>query len=338
MDFTYLLGFRGGAVTVSDMGFDITSPAPAQPFSWDDFGSGLTFIEAVLYLDGQTSAAVERVGFKGYATDDLGSFSGHNADQSVVAQDVTSCAMGGCICTTAEGLFGELSSDARVTVGGPGQGNVFDTPLVGCLLYDYNDSQVAVCDNRFVCDDVGVSVIQDPGTGASHYLISDNDVRVPAPFAIALSDGADPGASPEIAATVADNRLDVGTAQDPAFAGVAELDTQNIRCCGNVLSGYAIAGFAVGGDSIDDGYFPVSGWQLIGNDCRDLNTGADVWLGLGTTHCLVSAPWATTVADQGSHNILIDCQVVPPPSDPAAAATPMDSLAQVGQLKETMRP
>jgi hypothetical protein len=341
--FTYLLCFQGGALTVSDMSFDITSSAPAAKWGPTDYfsGSHLTFIEAVLYLNGQSSVAIERVGFAGYANDHTGP-GGYNADQSVFAEDTQACAMHGCTCATADGFWGQFCSDARVTIGGPRQGNVFYDPGIGCGFYDFNESQVAVCDNRFRCggsqDFFGgcVFVNQEPGVSASQYRVSGNVMRELPPWdAMGFWDGASPGTSPEVMATVTDNHFDLGTADDPLHNGVGELDTQNIRYRDNVLSGYVDYGIPVGNDPLDSGgYFPVSGWQIVGNDFRQLHASvADVALLYGTSDCLVvGGPPPTTVLDQGTGNLLVNCTLVPAPTSQAAA--PMGSLKQMKSLKE----
>ena len=331
-DFPYLICFRGGAITVSDMSFDITSPAPAAPWSIPDTAhQDATNVATILYFKGQTSATSDRVGFAGYSNDATG-YAGYNVDQSVVVEDTAACAMSGCTCTTADGLWAWSCSDAKATVGGPCQGNVFDTPGFGCAFIDFNASQVTVSGNRFVTgesDEVsafggtqGIWVYQDPGTAHSHYVITGNTMRTVTAEAIGLADGDGTGAR-AIDATVTGNRLDLGTADNPAFAGVGEGYTQNIKCLGNVLSGYATTGFAVGGDPLDDSFFPVSGWQIIGNDCRRLTADvADVWLSDGTTHCLVvGGPPPTTVFDQGTANILVNVTQVPDQAAPLLAGS-----------------
>jgi hypothetical protein len=344
MDFTYLLGFQGGAVTVSDMSFKINSTAPAEPWDWGD-ASNLTFIEAVLYLNGQSSAAVNRVSFTGYAKDPVNGWSGWNADQSVIVQGVGACTMGGCTCATAEGFWGQYCTNARVTVGG-GQGNVFDSVGAACGFYDYGNSQLTVCGNRFVCGGTngistqGVVVYQDPGTSISHYLFSGNTMRVlTGGSAIGLIDGDGSSGPRAIDATIVGNDLNLGTADTAAdVGGIGELWTQNIRCLGNALRGYAIWGFGVGDDQLDDSYFPVSGWLIVGNDCHKLTAGmADVFLGHGTSYCLVvGGPPPTTVLDYGTGNTLINVTKLPLPVS-AQAATPRNSLKQLKSLKEMMK-
>jgi hypothetical protein len=338
--FTYLLCFQGGAVTVSDMSFDITSPSPAALWSnADQWGTDLTFLEGVIYFNGQTKATIDRVGFAGYANDATGP-GGYNADQSLIVQGAQACEMYGCTCATAEGFWGQLSSDARVTVGGPCQGNVFDTPGIGCGLYDYSDAQAAVCDNQFVCGGSPAIfgdcffVYTDTVTSASHYLVSGNAMREvpPAVNAIGIADGAGSPGAPTIYATIAANHLSLGTADDPIGCGIGEGNTQDIKCLDNVLSGYvSTEGLALGDDPFGNGYFPVSGWQIVGNDCRRLSAPvADVYLGHGTTHCLVvGGPPPTTVLNNGTDNTLIN---VTPVTASAAAA----SASLTGQTRRML--
>ena len=142
------------------------------------------------------------------------------------------------------------------------------------------------------------------------------------------------GASARLAATVDGNHFDLGSADNPAGQGIAEIFTQNIQCGGNCFSGYVDSGIGLGDDQLSDGsYFPVSGWQIIGNDFRSLTTStASVYLGMGTTHSLVvGGPPPTTVVNNGTDNTLIN--VTPVFDPPAAAATPMNSLGQMGMMR-----
>ena len=178
-----------------------------------------------------------------------------------------------------------------------------------------------------------------PATPAPRYLITGNDLTCGSLALLLEDDCPSLGYTPRLAATVRGNHIDLGSAASPAFAAIGEYCTQNIKCYGNVLSGYASLGFALGGDQLPDlSYFPVSGWQIVGNDCRKLSAStADVDLDLGTTHCLVvGGPPPTTVLNNGTDNVLIN--VTPVADPPAAAARPMNALRQLTQLKGMVRP
>jgi hypothetical protein len=137
-------------------------------------------------------------------------------------------------------------------------------------------------------------------------------------------------------AVVADNDFVLDTDN----YGIGEFGTQGVCFFNNCMSGSAVEGMGLGDDyGGADGttLYPVSGWKIIGNDFRHLTTSvASVYLGMGTAHCLVvGGPPPTTVLDKGMDNTLIN---VTPVSDPPAAATPMNTLGQLKQLKEMMRP
>jgi hypothetical protein len=64
---------------------------------------------------------------------------------------------------------------------------------------------------------------------------------------------------------------------------------------------------------------------------------AQIWLGPDADHCLVVGGCRpTTVLDQGTKDILIN--VTKPADPPVAAATPMNPLKQMTQLKGMMLP
>ena len=354
LDFTYLLGLQGGAITVSDMSFDITSPAPAAPWGPTDIfsGSDLTFIETVLYLNGQSCAVVDRVSFTGYANDDTGP-DGYNADESVIAQDAHAFAMYGCTCATYEGLYVGNTSDARVTIGGTCGGNVFDNAGPGCALIDCGNSQATVCDNRFISGggsselfSDGVYVGQDPGTSASHFLINGNAWQVlPPADALDLLDGAwSPGSSGAIDAVVSNNTFALeGSLSLLPWTdanGIGEYDTQNAQVLANRFTGQGTAAVCVG-TWLDNSDTPgcTNGWRIIGNDVRHMiplpqsnneAPGAPIWLGPGSAHCLVvGGPPPTYVFNAGTDNTLINATQVPDPSGAAAAPDKLTALKEM---------
>ena len=147
-----------------------------------------------------------------------------------------------------------------------------------------------------------------PATPAPRCLITGNDLTCGGE-ALGLEDDCPSlGFAPRLAASITNNHIDLGSAASPAFAGVGEDCTQNIPCLGNSFSGYASYGLCLGDDPFGTGYYPVSGWQIIGNDFRNLTAStASVYLGHGTTHNLViGGPPPTTVLDLGTQNILIN--------------------------------
>jgi hypothetical protein len=89
---------------------------------------------------------------------------------------------------------------------------------------------------------------------------------------------------------------------------------------------------------------PASGWQIIGNDVSGVTASsavwgmptAQIWLGPYADHCLVVGGCAPSqVLDKGTDDTLIN--VTPVTDPPVAAATPMNSLRHLKQLKGMMR-
>ena len=280
---------------VSDMTAAITDPAPAQ--GWNDYGTPTTALGTVFQVAGERSATFTRVTFH----DGSGDFDGFNvtSDISVTGRQQLSAdgvptnlgTTGGSVTITAcsfvgeNGLFCSGLTHGSLTV----SGNVFESTV--CYYgWDASDSQIAISGNRMDGRDCDVLLEQGfaasydagapvPATPAPRYLITDNDLTCGSEGAALLLEDNCPslGYAPRLAATISGNHIDLGSAASPAYAAIGEYCTQNIRCYGNVLSGYASMGFALGDDQLPDlSYFPVSGWQIIGNDCRNLNAGADV--------------------------------------------------------------
>ena len=351
-----LYGFVGGSVCVSDMTAAITDPTPGQ--GWNDYGTPTTALGTVFQVTSERSATFSRVTFH----DGSGDFDGFNvtSDISVTGRQQLNAdglptnlgTTGGSVTITAcsfvgeNGLFRSGLTHGSLTV----SGNVFESAVCfyGC---DASDSQITVSGNRMDGADCDVlrsraslpattSAPRCRDTPAPRYLITDNDLKCGDGTALLLLDNCPSlGFAGRLPATITGNQINLGSAASPAYAGIAEECTQNIKCYDNVLSGCASMGFALGDDQLPDlSYFPVSGWQIVGNDCRKLTASvADVYLGLGTTHCLVvGGPPPTTVLNERTGNILIN--VTPVADPPAAAATPMNSLRQFKQLKGAMLP
>ena len=332
--------FVGGSVCVCGMTAAITNPSPGP--QWNDYGTQTTALGTVFQVTGERSATFSRLTFH----DGSGDFDGFNvtSDISVTGRQQLNAdglptnlgTTGGSVTITAcsfvgeNGLFCSGLTHGSLSV----SGNAFESDVC-CYGFDASDSQIAISDNRM--NAAGCDVLLEQGFAASYdtgapvpatptprYLITDNDLNCGVGTALLLLDNCPSlGLAPRLAATIAGNHIELGSAASPAYAAIAEECTQNIKCCGNVLSGYASMGFALGDDQLPDlSYFPVSGWQIVGNDSRKLTASvADVYLGLGTTHCLVvGGPPPTTVLNEGTGNILINVTPVSDPPMPAKTA------------------
>ena len=69
---TFLIGFLGGSVRVSDMSFDLTSPEPAEPWSVDGGVTMLSDVSDIFVIAHDASSAFDRVGFTAKAGDAQG--------------------------------------------------------------------------------------------------------------------------------------------------------------------------------------------------------------------------------------------------------------------------
>jgi len=348
--------FRGGDVRVSDLGFDITAASPAE--TWNDYGTPADFLGSMVGVLGNASSSFDRVSFTAGAGND----NGYNADEDLYVSgiapldandnpitfaattgidSVRNCSFSGNAGVQVNGL-----TAGRLTV----CGNVANTLWPCCLVDDSaRGSAIAISHNQMQGQhwyDVVVyqGFMADAGAGAPvpplpapRVTIADNHLEGTGQAgSVGLIDDSRLSSTiSHLDAVVADNDFVLDTDN----YGIGESFTQNICFMNNRMSGSAVEGMGLGDDQLPDGsYFPVSGWKIIGNDFRDLTTSvASVYLGMGTTHCLVvGGPRPTTVLDNGTDNTLIN--VTPISDPPAPAAKPMNSLKQMKQLKGMMRP
>ncbi|MGD0997601.1 MAG: hypothetical protein ABR941_04700 [Thermoleophilia bacterium] len=349
--------FQGGDVRVSDLGFDITATSPAE--TWNDYGTPADFLGSMVGVLGNASSSFDRVSFTAGAGND----NGYNADEDLYIsgigpmdanQDPTTfwsttgidsvcnCSFGG-----NEGMQVNGLTAGRLTV----SGNVAST-LWPCYLVDDSarGSAIAISHNQMQAQNwYDVVVFQGwmsnggadasllPPLPAPRCTITDNYLKGTVHAGgLGLADYSCVSSTvSHLDAVVADNDFVLDTDN----YGIGEFGTQGVCFLNNRMSGSAVEGMGLGDDYDGaDGttLYPVSGWKIIGNDFRDLTTSvASVYLGMGTTHCLVvGGPPPTTVLDEGIDNTLINVT----PVDPPAAATPMNTLKQMKQLKGTVLP
>ena len=348
--------FRGGDIRVSDLGFDITATSPAE--TWNDYGTPADFLGSMVGVLGNASSSFDRVSF----TAGTGNDGGYNADEDLYVSGI-----GPLDANQNPTTF-------HSTTGIDSVRNCSFSGNAGMQVNGLTAGRLTVCGN--VANTSWPCYLVDDSARGSAIAISHNQMQGQHWYDVVVYQGfmADAGAGapvpplPAPRVTIADNHLEgtgqagsVGLIDDSRLSstvshldavvvdndfvldtdnfGIGESFTQNICFMNNRMSGSAVEGMGLGDDQLPDGsYFPVSGWKIIGNDFRHLTTSvASVYLGMGTTHCLVvGGPRPTTVLDNGIDNTLIN---VTPISDPPAAATaPMDSLKQMKQLKGMMRP
>ena len=173
----------------------------------------------------------------------------------------------------------------------------------------------------------------------AHYVIADNNISASNAVDEGMfleDDSLAAGNGQTLSALVAHNNIVLG---DTQYGGIDGDCVAGALVWDNVISGSGLAGICMGSSLYGDtAYGSDSGWQIIGNDVSHLTASvAPIWLGPGTLDCtVIGGPRPTEVLDQGVGNTLIN--VTPVADPPAAAATPMNSLAQMKQLKKMMRP
>ena len=361
MPVPFLLGFQDGAVTLSDLSFDVTPSVPAA--SW----YGGDYLNSVVFLFGERSTAFDSVGFTAHS----GDFYGLNTDWSVIATpDAANTggvySMSGCTCATLEGFGEDNLTGATITIGGnAGQGNAFTSEGMACGFFETSASHVTVTGNRLavgnpfgadaygnqVLYSAGVSIEQDNGLGLtpSSFLVSHNCFEVGPPAdAVDLFDVAcGYGEGQKIDAVVAGNAMhltgDLGTPFVLNAGGIGEYYAQNVSVLANRIWGVGAAAMFGGTPSTGDvAPGSVSGWKIVANDVRGMNAlpqsaggpGAPIWLGPGSTDCLVvGGPAPTYVLDQGTGNKLIHATAVADPPIAAAAASKLASLREMKSLR-----
>jgi hypothetical protein len=329
--FAFLIGFRGGNISVSAMSFDITAHDPAQPF----YTSKRTDFGEVVLVTGNASSSFDQVSFtcgKGdevvgaNVVGDIGIVGKARADEdgnwlSLVptggVHRVTRCSFTGASGVEVVGL----RAGSVIVGGSAAMRNVFNDYWEGCFLVDVSDSCIAISHNQITTVEGGVGVFTWQGwvagsdgalppLPAPRYVITDNDMSASGNgAAVYLNDLSYPlyGAASRTDAVIADNTIVLG---DNSTIGIGETSTKNIKVLRNRLSGSALVGIWVGDNFAgpgDTNPYPVSGWKIIGNDLRGLTASlAPIVLGEGSTHCVVVCPTKTDVLDKGVDNILVN--------------------------------
>jgi hypothetical protein len=279
------------------------------------------------------------------------------------SQSITHCLFGGDAGLGGAGFEGVIAdglTGGRLTA----SGNVVNAYYGGIFLWDNSNSDIAVCDNQVQCSyGEGIWVFQGwithetggplPVLPAPHYLISDNHILATqvgygGAGGVALEDDSaiDGSSASRLDAVVSDNTI---TLNNGGFSGGIDGifgQDKGVLIAHNQIAGNGAAGIDLGtpwfwGYTVPAG---LAGWKLIDNDVSGVipadaygDPTAQIVLGSGASDCLVvGGPPPTTVLDQGTDDTLINVTLVSDP--PAAAATPMNSSAQMKQLKGMMLP
>ena len=360
--------FKGGNLRASDMSFDITAASPAE--TWNNHGSPADFLGCMVGVLGNASSSFQRVSFTAGAGND----NGFNADEGLYISGIAPLdandnpitfesttgvdSVCGCSFSGHDGMEVNGLTAGRLTV----SGNTFDEWNQCCLVDDAAAGSAVEISHNQMQASLWANVILDQGwmagggagaplppLPAPHFLISDNRM---------LATGYAAGVQVEddsffydeapyrLDAIIANNTIHLDN--DGNDGGIDGVWAQGIWVLHNQISGVGLAGIYVGCGvpvwGLPSG--PDSGWKIVGNDVsRATATGvqfgglstAQIWLGPDADHCLVVGGCRpTTVLDQGTKDILIN--VTKPADPPVAAATPMNPLKQMTQLKGMMLP
>jgi hypothetical protein len=261
---------------------------------------------------------------------------------------VTRCSFSGFIGVEAIGL-----TRGNLVVGGAAAlGNAFNDYWAGCFFLDNSNSDFLVSHNQIAasgahcvwCIQGWVANDSDlpnqlPPLPAPRFQISDNLIQTSGTASgVNLWDFTRLFESAcRLDASITGNRFVLGTGPDTYGDGIGEFATQNIPCLDNSFSGSVQYGIYIGDDFNwydNNNVLPVSGWQIIGNDLRQLSASvAPIDLGQGTNHCLVICPTTTGVLNLGVHNTLVNVTLLPGsnPSQAAARMAPSQRVTPPGQ-------
>ena len=292
LGYSFLFGFSGGNVNVSNMSFDITAASPALNVDGSDY------LGEVFVLTGNASSSFNQVSFTAHTGND---FDYVNTDEDILIAGTPSNgfftpisgveSVSGCSFIGAGSAGIQISglTNGRATI----SGSTFDAPQYSCLVNDSSASQVTITRNQMtghiafpivlwqglLAYDFGGGLPLLPPPPAPHFLISDNYIRGltgyfnygGSPFltgsgGVQVEDDSNfiNGAPDRLDATIVGNTIALNNL---GFApGIAGWYADGIQVLNNRITGTGLDGIAVGTDF--DGYAPgpASGWQIIGND------------------------------------------------------------------------
>jgi hypothetical protein len=357
--YTFLFGFDGGNVSVSDLSVDVTAAAPGD---WSNNGTPADYLMQDVFVTGNASSHFDHVAFRAGSGSDTGS----NTDGGIVVMGnlppsvLTSGTDSICDCAFSgmpDGIQTVGLTDGRATI----TGNVFNVSNFSVMADDTSASQVTISHNQMTAASFDDIVLWQgyqatnlgaplPSLPAPQFVITDNSM-LGTDYAggVDVTDDSPLYDAPyRLHAVIADNdiRLDNGGYD----GGIDGIYAQGIQVLNNHIWGTGLAGIDVGALASLVGIpsAPDSGWRIIGNDVSGLTAVADqygvstaqILLGPDASHCLVVGGCRpTTVLDQGTDDTLINVTQLPLPAAASApAAVPTHSLRQMKQLKGMMRP
>jgi hypothetical protein len=312
-----LLIFVDGDVSVSDVGFRVTSSVPMQ--TWGLFG--MEFHEMlsavrVMMAKGPMNVSIRRIAVQGLP--DATSVWGYNLINCVIVagEQPAPTIVGdwrqdhipftGNVAITDNHFRGCTSSDAfshhigsRIVI----SRNVSEDVGYGVEHGNVEGSLVEISGNRAAATQFGVILYNPyyPAEKPSRFVIRDNDLLVAGPAAwdgIALYDNSGPGETKSQDAVISGNRVETRAAGGSAIHASF---TRGTQIWSNRIAGTAAAGIRLQGatwcaavENRLDGFTPAPDQARIVLDAN-------------TSHCLVVGAYEETdVLDLGRDNLVVD--------------------------------
>jgi len=302
--------FRDADVTVRDLGFSVSDPAPSEPWFFGDLE--IRALAVVLSFEGEhANVELERVGIDAGPGVTFGAsvFNGvfvlpgpaHSDDSMAANVRVAESRIRGPLSGIA---FGDLEASSVVI-----RGNVIEGGMA-VELANIGSSLVEVVGNDLSGGDpavIGLVVAEGRRlAGPTTLLLSGNSVRVRGgdrSSGLFLEDLGNPAHQRAI---VIDNRFEL----DGSLAAVAgDADGAVVR--DNVVSGTAVSGIRVGGKSPASFDSVAKPWLVVGNDLSGLEPSGVSGVAIRVTHrsrnSVVVCGGPTSVRDAGTGTVLLGC-------------------------------
>jgi len=325
--FLFFFGFNGGDIKITDITFDITAVEPAELWEWPwepyenrwDVGN-------IVRIMGDANSAFERVGFRGHEGTLLElNGNSYNVELAIVISDpqiydpeiddVTLEPITGTH-TVSHCSFEYIDEsidvvclvDGTVRIGGsPHERNFIDGGALPLIFWDLSNSKLELSHNEIHAEGwVGVSISGGELSPClpSEFFIHHNDIYITGTTdAMAFMDfGSLFGGDKTLDIVVSHNKIVL----DTEWGGIWGCGAQDVKIIGNKITGTAgLAGIYMSMEWWGD---LCAGWKIIGNDVKDVDAvwGAPIWLGPGSSDCLVVGREGTTVLDEGTDNKLVN--------------------------------
>ena len=195
------------------------------------------------------------------------------------------------------------------------KGNTFDNVLLAFEIYDFSDTVAKFSQNNVEnvhwCGVYAAQAEQSalgldfgpqgPLPELSTLLVSDNTIHcIEFADGVVLRDYAPmAGETKRLDATISRNTIIL---DNTWYGGIFGFYAQDVKVKGNYITGTGFAGIYMG---VSEDL--CAGWKIVGNDVEEVDAWiAPIWLGSGTSDCLVVGRGDTYVLDEGTANKLVN--------------------------------